>query len=256
MSTSVPVHRQRILITGASSGLGAGMARRWAGQGRSLALCARRVDELERLRDELLATSPGLTVSVHQLDVTDAAAVPEVFAEATDRLGGLDRVVANAGIGSGGSLGEGHADGNRQVAETNFLGTLHQAEAAVAHFRRVGRGHLAFMSSMSSLRGMGGSMNVYAASKAGIAALAEGLRSDLWDTGIRISSIHPGYVRTSLLRHFPRPILAADPDRAVAAIVAAVDREQPRAYVPAWPWAALALPMRLLPLGLYRRVAG
>jgi NAD(P)-dependent dehydrogenase (short-subunit alcohol dehydrogenase family) len=232
------------------------MARIWARRGRDLALCARRVGELERLRDELLAGSPGLRITVHAVDVVDHDAVDQGFADAADEHGGLDRVVVNAGVAGGGSLGAGSEEGNRLTARTNFLGAVHQAEAAVRLFRTQGHGHLAFVSSMSALRGMGGAMNVYAATKAGVSALAEGLRSDLWDTDIRVTAVHPGYIGTGMVDDFHRPLFVADVQRGAASLVAAVERERPRAYVPAVPWAALALPMRLLPLGLYRRVAG
>src|SRR3712207_4972520 len=223
------------------------MARIWGRQGRDLALCARRVEPLERLREELQAERPELRVSVHALDVVDHDAVDRAFTEAAAAHGGLDRVVVNAGVAHGGSLGDDSAEGNRVTARTNFLGAVHQAEAAVRLFRAAGTGHLAFVSSMSALRGMGGSMNVYAATKAGVSALAEGLRSDLWDTSIRITAVHPGYIRTGLLGNIDRPLLVSDLHRGAAAIVAAVERERPRAYVPAVPWAALALPMRVLP---------
>ena len=93
--------RQKILITGASSGLGAGMARAFAAKGRDLALCARRGDRLEELRAELTAAHPGIRVAVAELDVNDHDRVPRVFAELSDQLGGIDRVIVNAGIGKG-----------------------------------------------------------------------------------------------------------------------------------------------------------
>lgn len=253
---STPLVRQRILITGASAGLGREMARSWARQGRDLALCARRLDALEQLRDELLAVAPAATVTLHPVDVADHEAVDAAVADAAGALGGLDRVVVNAGVAGGDSLGLDGAAANRATARTNFLGAVHQAEAALRVFRPVDAGHLVFMSSMSALRGMGGAMNVYSATKAGVSALAEGLRSDLAGTGIAVTAVHPGYVRTTMASHFPRVLMASDPERATRAIVAAVEREPAKAYVPALPWAALAWPMRLLPLRLYRRVAG
>lgn len=93
--------RQRILITGASSGLGAGMARAFAAKGRDLALCARRVDRLEGLKAELTQRYPSISVAVAELDVDDHDRVPEVFAALAAELGGLDRVIVNAGIGKG-----------------------------------------------------------------------------------------------------------------------------------------------------------
>lgn len=254
-TTASPV-RQRILITGASAGLGQEMARSWARQGRDLALCARRVDALERLRDELVAGSPGITVSLHPLDVQDHEAVEAAFDAAAQALGGLDRVVVNAGVAGGGSLGLDQAAANRTIAMTNFVGAVHQAEAALRLFRAAGTGHLVLISSMSALRGMGGGMNVYSATKAGVSALAEGLRSDLWDTAVRVTAVHPGYVATELVEDLPRPLFTTDVGTATRAILAAVEREVPRAHVPSWPWAALAAPMRLMPLRVYRRIAG
>ena len=256
MPTTPAVRRQRILITGASAGLGQEMARTWARQGRDLALCARRLGELERLREELVTPRPELRVSLHPLDVLDHEAVEAAFDEAALALGGLDRVVVNAGVAAGGSLGGDAAAGNRATAQTNFLGAVHQAEAAARIFRAAGAGHLVFISSMSALRGMGGPMNVYSATKAGVSALAEGLRSDLWDTDIRVTAVHPGYVRTAMVDQFERVRFATELEPATRAIVAAIEREAPRDYVPAWPWAALVWPMRLLPLRLYRQMAG
>jgi NADP-dependent 3-hydroxy acid dehydrogenase YdfG len=256
VSRAAATVRRRVLITGASSGLGAEMARQWARQGRDLALCARRLGDLERLREELLRDHSRITVSVHALDVRDHEAVEQTFDDAAAALGGLDRVVVNAGVAAGGSLGADAAAGNRTTAGTNFLGALHQAEAAVRIFRAAGAGHLAFISSMSALRGMGGRMTVYAATKAGVSALAEGIRSDLWDTPIRVTAVQPGYVRTSLAGQFPNLLFTSGLERGTRAVVRAIEREPARAHVPAWPWAGLAWPMRLAPLGLYRRIAG
>ena len=101
--------RQRILITGASSGLGEGMARRFAALGRDLALVARRTDRLDALREELTATHPGSTVLTAALDVDDPAAVAEVVPRLAAGLGGLDRFIANAGLGKGVPVGTGGA---------------------------------------------------------------------------------------------------------------------------------------------------
>lgn len=250
-----PPLRQRILITGASSGLGEQMARVWAGQGRDLALCARRTSALEQLRDELLSGHPGIRVVIHALDVNDHEATEAVFTECATELGGLDRVVANAGVAQGSSIGRGAAAGNRATAQTNFVGVVNQAESAVALFRAAGAGHFVIMSSMSALRGMAAHMNVYSASKAGVSALGEGLRADLWDTPIRVTTIHPGYIRTPLTEADPNLKWAADVVTGTAAIIEAIEAEPARAYVPRNPWALAALPMRVLPMRVFRRLA-
>src|SRR5882724_12201171 len=158
--------RKTILITGASSGLGAGMAREFAKLGRDLALCARRTDRIEALRTELLAQHPGIRISIKPLDVNQYDDVFTVFREFAQELGGLDRIVVNAGIGKGKPIGTGYFWANRQTAETNFVAALAQCEAAVEIFRKQGHGHLVAIASVSAFRGMPGNVTTYAASKA------------------------------------------------------------------------------------------
>lgn len=232
------------------------MARVWAAAGRDLALCARRTPELETLRDELTRDHPGVRVVIRALDVNDPEATEAVFAECAAELGGLDRVVANAGLGLGGPIGTGAAADNRATAQTNFLGVLNQAESAVGLFRRARSGHFVIMSSMAALRGLRAHLNVYSASKAAVTALGEGLRSDLWSTPVQVTVIHPGWIQTPLADAIPKVMLAVDTVTGTDAIVAAIEREPARAYVPARPWALLALPMKTLPLGLFRRLGG
>ena len=127
--------RRNILITGASSGLGEEMARQFAAKGYNLALTARREDRLKALQDELLAAHPKATVLVHRLDVNDHAQVFEVFRAVDAEIGGLDRIIVNAGIGKGAPLGTGRFDANLETAQTNFVAVLAQAEAAMEVFR-------------------------------------------------------------------------------------------------------------------------
>lgn len=145
--------RKNILITGASSGLGKGMAIEFAKKGRNLALCARRVERLESLKQELLAINPDITVSIKSLDVDDHDAVFTVFKEFKQELGSLDRVVVNAGMGKGASVGTGYFYANKQTAVTNFVSALAQCEAAVEIFREQNAGHLVTISSISAVRG-------------------------------------------------------------------------------------------------------
>jgi NADP-dependent 3-hydroxy acid dehydrogenase YdfG len=247
--------RQRILITGASSGLGEGMARRFAAMGRDLALAARRTDRLEALRDELLAAYPGIRVEVAAMDVDDPASVAVVVPDLAARLGGLDRFVVNAGIGKGGSVGTGKAAANRAVLHTNVLGAHAQCEAALAIFRAQGSGHLVLISSVASVRGMPGTRTAYGASKAAVNALAEGIRSDTWGSGIVVTNILPGYIATDINVGRRGP-LTTDLDKGVDALVAAIEREPVKAYVPPMPWAAIARLLRVLPLSIVRRLTG
>ncbi|GAB4587955.1 SDR family oxidoreductase [Nocardia sp. IFM 10818] len=246
--------RRKILITGASSGLGAGMAREFARRGRDLALCARREPNLEELRAELLAAHPGITVAVRALDVDDHAAVPEVFGELRDELGGLDRVIVNAGIGKGALVGTGRASANLATATTNFVSALAQAEAAMSIFRAQDAGHLVLISSMSAVRGLPGKKAAYSAGKAGLSALGEGLAIELRRSPIKVTTVQPGFIATELSARAGDAKFVAPLDKGVQAMVAAIEREAVRASVPQWPWRVLAAVMPVLPRGVMARM--
>lgn len=244
-----------ILITGASSGLGAEMARQFAAKGNDLALCARRLDRLDALRAEILERHPSRRVEVRALDVTDEAAVFSVFRDFAQALGTIDRVVVNAGLGKGAPLGTGRHDANRETAITNFVAALAQTEAAMEIFRDQGRGHLVMVSSMSAQRGMPKAMTTYAATKAGVAHLAEGIRTEMHGKPIKVTVLYPGYIASEMNDQAERrnPLLVST-EKGVRAMVAAIEKEKARAYVPSWPWAAMRPVMTHAPLGLFKKL--
>jgi len=248
-----------ILITGASSGLGAEMARQFAAKGHDLALCARRTDRLEELREEIRAQEPARRVAVRALDVTDTDAVFETFRSFRDDLGRIDRVVVNAGLGKGARLGTGRFDANLQTAMTNFVGALAQTEAAMEIFRDQRAGHLVMVSSMSAMRGMPSSMTTYAATKAGVAHLAEGLRTELHGTTlgrtVKVTVLYPGYIASEMNEHVEQQTpLMVSTEKGVRSMVAAIEKEVADACVPPLPWAGLAPVMRHAPLGVVKRL--
>lgn len=245
--------RRTILITGASSGLGAGMARAWAARGRDLVLAARRVDRLNALCAELTERHPKVRVVVAELDVTDPERVFAVVRQAERQLGSLDRVVVNAGVGGGAPVGTGRSADNLRVAQTNFVAALAQCEAAMEVFRRRGEGHLVVMSSFAAFRGLGGRATTYAATKAGVTALAEGIRVDVSGTLIAVTAVHPGYVESEITAGSRLPFLV-DTAKGVRAIIAAVEREQAVAVVPRLPWAPLRPVFERLPVRVLRRL--
>lgn len=240
--------RQNILITGASSGLGEGMAREFAAMGRNLALCARRVDRLVELKSELDAKYPGVKVLVRSLDVNQHDQVFEVFRAFKQELGQIDRVIVNAGLGKGQPIGKGRFDANLQTAQTNFIAALAQCEAAVEIFRAQNSGHLVSISSMSAMRGLPRNLTTYAATKAGLAALTEGIRADLLRTPIKVTTIFPGYIETELSSKSAKTPLMVDTASGCRALVAAIEREPAKACVPSWPWTLVGWYMRNAPL--------
>ncbi len=248
--------RKTILITGASSGLGKEMARQFAARGHDLALCARRTDRLEELKAEITAAHPERRVEVRALDVNDHDAVFEVFRAFRADFGTIDRVVVNAGLGKGAPLGTGRFDANRQTAMTNFVAALAQTEAALEIFRDQNDGHLVMISSMSAMRGMPKTITTYAATKAGVAHLAEGVRADVMRTPIKVSVIYPGYIRSEMNERVKNAPFIVSTEKGVAAIVDAVEKEKPHARVPAWPWVPMGFAMKHLPLPLARKLMG
>lgn len=242
--------RRNILITGASSGLGRGMARQLAARGRNVALCARRADRLEEVREELIRAHPHVRVTVRQLDVRDYEATAAAFRSVREEFGSLDRIVVNAGLGSGASVGTGDFAVNRATAETNFLAGLAQCEAAMEIFRDQGAGHLVVVSSVSAARGMPRHLTAYAASKAGLATLADGIRADVLGTPLKVTALFPGYIRTEMNEGLEKTPFIMDTDKGCELLVRAMEREPARAFVPAWPWAPAGAMMRFLPLSV------
>jgi short-subunit dehydrogenase len=244
-----------ILITGASSGLGAEMSRQFGALGYDLALCARRTDRLAEVRAEVQDHSPGCRVEVRELDVTDDQQVFEVFRGFAEDFGTLDRIVVNAGIGKGAPLGTGRHEQNRETAMTNFVAALTQADAAMEVFRAQNAGHLVLVSSISAMRGMPRSMATYAASKAGVAHLGEGLQAELYGKPIKVTVLYPGYIASEMNDRNPNPSpMLASTEKGVRAMVAAIEKEKDSACVPALPWAPLGVVMRHAPMPLFKKL--
>lgn len=248
-----------ILITGASAGLGAEMARQLAAKGHDLALCARRTERLDELKAEIEAARPGRRVEVAALDVNDHEQVFAVFRAFADRLGSIDKVVVNAGLGKGAALGTGGFAANKETAMTNFLGALAQTEAAMEIFRAQERGHLVMISSMSAMRGMPRTMTTYAATKAGVAHLAEGIRTELagrpLGRTVKVTVLYPGYIASEMNDGVEgaTPLMVST-EKGVRAMVAAIEKQVADACVPPLPWSLLAPVMRHAPLPLFKRL--
>lgn len=242
-----------ILITGASSGLGAGMAREFAQKGYNLAICARRMERLEALKQELESLY-GIQVIAKTLDVTNYDQVFEVFKAFQQDFGKLDRIIVNAGVGQGRRIGKGNFEINRATAETNFISALAQCEAAVEIFRAQNSGHLVVISSMSAIRGLPKHLSTYAASKAAVAHLAEGIRAELIDTPIKVSTIFPGYIRTELNEGAKKLPFEVDEKTGSHLLAEAIEKAPVKAYVPKWPWLPMSLAMKVLPLRIVNKL--
>lgn len=223
------------------------MARAFAAKGRDLALCARRTERLDELKAELTQQYPDIKVAVAALDVDDHDQVPKVFAELSDELGGVDRIIVNAGIGKGARLGSGKLWANKATIETNLVSALVQIETALEMFQQSGSGHLVLVSSVLGNKGVPGVKAAYAASKAGLSSLGESLRAEYAKGPIKVTVLEPGYIESEMTAKSETTMLMVDNETGVKALVGAMEREPGRAVVPWWPWAPLVQLMRVLP---------
>jgi short-subunit dehydrogenase len=250
--------RKNILITGASSGLGKGMALEYAKQGCNLALCARRVENLEELKNDLLSINSEIHVFLRSLDVTQSQDVFKIFRAFKDDFNDidepLDRVIVNAGIGKGAPFGKGYHAQNMQTAVTNFCGAISQMEAAMEIFREQNHGHLVAISSISAFRGFPRAMTVYAATKAGLKSLAEGIRIDMLGKPIIVSSIFPGFIQSEMTDAIGKPPpFMISLEKGSKLLVKAIDKEKNNAYLPIWPWYFFKILSPFLTLKMLRK---
>lgn len=246
-----------VLVTGASSGIGQGMARLFAKLGYNLAICARRSERLEQLKTDLLNSYPDIKVEYRVLDVAEYESIFDVFQDFKKEFGHIDRIVVNAGVGESRRIGKGGFDINRLTAEINFVSALAQCEAAMQIFREQNNGHLVVISSMSAMRGLPGYITTYSASKAAIAHLAEGIRADMLVSKlpIQITTIYPGYIRTEINEGAKPLPFEVDAERGATVIVAAIESGVDEACVPSLPWSIVGQAMKRLPLPLVSKIS-
>ena len=239
----------RVVITGASSGIGLALARHYLERGASVAVCARRGELLQTLAAEF----PD-KVFCYALDVRDAAAIRVAAADFVARAGVPDIVIANAGV-SRGTLTE-HAEdieAFQQVMDVNVLGMAKTFQPFIAPMRAAQRGKLVGIASVAGFRGLPGS-EAYSASKAAAISYLESLRVELRDSGIKVVTICPGYIRTPMtdVNDFNMPFLL-DADDAARRIARVIGRGTTFAVIP-WQMAVVGWLLRRLPNWLYDRL--
>lgn len=242
-----------IMITGASSGIGAALAAELARRGWRLALAARRLEALEAVQKRLTQGTCAPQVEIARLDVTEYGAVATVIETLAGRLGGLDVVMANAGIGTGEKIGRGAFDRARRTVEVNLVGAMATVDAAVSYFQPRGGGHIVGTSSVSAFRGTPRSSS-YAASKAGLAVYLETLRAEALRENIDVTVLYPGYIDTPLNEMLPfRPFLISS-EKGAKLIADAIEKRKPWAFIPRFPWNVVARLLRILPTSVVAKL--
>jgi NADP-dependent 3-hydroxy acid dehydrogenase YdfG len=237
------------LVTGASSGIGQGLAEWLARRDVQVFAAARRMPELE----QLAARHPGRITPV-QLDVADTEATIAKVRELDDACGGLDLVIANAGVGP-------LTDGRRlewrdvaQVIDVNVAGAAATVSAVLPRMVERGRGHIVGISSIAAARGLPKGA-AYSASKAFLTTYLEGLRVDLAGTGVRVTTVAPGFIRTPSTEGATHPMpFIVGLDAAVERIGRGIERGAPVVTFP-WPLVLSTGLLKFLPRRVYDVVA-
>ena len=236
----------RVFITGASSGIGAALARHYAARGAILGLVARRADVLR----EAAASLPGVVLP-YAADVTDGTAMDAAARDFMARYGAPDIVIANAGI----SVGTSPDDLDdlavlERVLATNVVGMAATFQPFVAALRAERRGKLVGVASVAGFRGLPGG-GAYSASKAAAITWLESLRTELHGSGVRVVTLCPGYIDTPMTRvnTYRMPFLL-EPDEAARRFARVIDAGRRFAVVP-WPMWLASIVLRALPRPLY-----
>jgi NAD(P)-dependent dehydrogenase (short-subunit alcohol dehydrogenase family) len=236
----------RVVITGASSGIGMALARHYLDRGATVAAFARR----QALLQQLAGQYPGRVHAIG-LDVRDAAALREAAQSVMARLGPPDIVIANAGV-SHGTLTEEAADETvfRDIMDTNVLGMVNTFQPFLASMRAAGKGRLVGIASVAGFRGLPGS-GAYSASKAAAIAYLESLRVEMRDSGVKVVTICPGYISTPMTdaNAFRMPFLIGA-EEAAGRMARVIAQGRSVAVVP-WQMALAGRLLRWLPNWVY-----
>jgi short-subunit dehydrogenase len=245
---------KNVVITGASSGIGAALAHEFASRGYNIALCARRIEKLESLKNTLSEKYSNITVMTSALDVNDLATVPTVLSEIKSSLGNLDIVIANAGITGVRRTGSGDLSIDKSILQTNLFGAIATVDAAVAIFREQGFGQIVGMSSFSAFRGIPGSA-AYSASKAALTNYLQAVGTELYrKKDIKVTVIHPGFIRTEIDDNIDKFPFVIDADKAARTMANAIEKGKSDIVVPSWPWAILRSVMPKLPESVVAKI--
>ncbi|HEY2510571.1 MAG TPA: SDR family NAD(P)-dependent oxidoreductase [Polyangiaceae bacterium] len=240
----------RILITGASSGIGEALAVEYGSRGAHLALLARREAELHGVA-ERVRQAGGNAVCI-PVDVVDSEATFEAVKRADAELGGLDRVIANAGVGNDKHAARLRWEDAARTLDVNVKGAIATLMAAIPILLAQQGGHLVGVSSLAGKRALP-EVGAYSASKAALSTFLETLRLDLGPAGIRVTDVQPGFVRTPLNAKNDRMPFSWPVDRAARVIA---DRLEKAPAVVSFPWPLVLATsfIRTLPPWLYDRI--
>jgi NAD(P)-dependent dehydrogenase (short-subunit alcohol dehydrogenase family) len=243
---------QRVLIVGASSGIGEAVARQLARQGCQVALVARREEELKRIAHEINSAAGTTLARTYAHDVREYACVPALFQQITHDLGGLDMVIYAAGVMPRIADNEYAFDKDKLMFEINTLGAIAWLNEAAQRFERGRAGTIVGIGSVAGDRGRRG-QPAYCASKAALATYLESLRNRLGRYGVAVVTIEPGPVDTPMTQGLDKLPFLIPVDKAAAGVLAAARSRATIAYVPGrWRW--IMLIVRHIPSFIFKKL--
>lgn len=245
--------RKTVFLTGASSGLGKGMAKEFAQRGYDLVLTARRLELLEEIAEELSRDYTAKVV-VKALDVCNSSAVLEALQESHQQLGRLDVVIANAGIGVSGRTGSVAMGDLERMIDVNVKGLIATVEAALPLLRQQSSGQIVGISSVAGSRGLPGG-GVYGATKAAVTTYLEAVQAETQDEAIDVTILAPGYIDTPINQGAKSRPFVIPAEAGCKKLVDAIERRKSFAFVPGWPWSILAPVLRRLPTRIIAKMA-
>ena len=251
---ATPLHpEKRGLIIGASSGLGAALARRLAGEGYTLALISQRKDELNGLCARMNAEAGKTVVLPYWHDVTHHEEVPELLRRIVAELGGLDMAAYVAGVMFVPRMDEYNVQADLLMLEVNLMGAIAWLDPIAEMFQSAGRGQIVGISSVAGDRGRV-SNPAYNASKAGLSTYLEALRNRLTRHGVNVLTVKPGMMKTQMLEGVKNPIFPVMPEEAAEAVCKAMRARKQQIYI-GWIWRWIMLVVRNIPSVVFRRMS-
>jgi len=254
LSPELPLRtRPRAIIVGASSGIGAALARRLAKEGYVIALMARRAEHLGTLCTEINQQFGDKVALAYPHDVTNFDQVPALFQQVINDLGQMDIIIYNAGVQQPLGPDEYNFEKDKSVIDVNLLGAMAWLNPAATLFTKLGRGQIVGISSIAGERGRIGHPP-YHTSKAGLSTYLESLRNRLFRKGVHVLTVKPGFVDTDLIKDVKKTFWVISPDQAAGDIWRALQRHKQVVFTPArWRWVGLVL--QHIPSFIFRRLS-
>ncbi len=242
----------RVVVFGATKGMGRALARLMAARGDRLFLLGRDADDLQRSANDLEIRGASGAVGFTPCDLLQPATFVAALDQAANTLGGLDAVILTAGMFAAQETLEADEQLRSTLLTADFTNTIQFCEQARQRLLAAGGGTLCVFSSVAGERGRK-PVILYGAAKAGLSRYLEGLDHKFRARGLKVVAVKPGFVKTGMTAGLTPPPFAGEPDAVARVVLKAIDRGRPEVYAPSiWRWIMLAI--RNLPRAVMRRI--